>query len=418
MLDIDLKEPEIEPSASETATDPPPITTSFVARPSALASSALGDRAKWYNNGLWPFRRISFECPGCSRWLSIKSVHAGRVGLCPSCDLTISAPEPKEELPPALVSRSKTSHSETGAGLNGLTPDNDRKLPVVGDEDSWGLSEDTSLVPFHVVTRYQTVLPWIGLAVVVGLAVGVGFWIMSANQHEPRNLAMENEAAKAAVRSNAKPAAKMSSQLWVVLDSLATAENADEMSALVRNPEQMLPKMRSYYAEGHSKLPHRFERARPGLKIFDIDGTSFARFEGRCDGRPVKFAFEWTEYGWRLDWESLVGYSDTNWANYLETRPEEQREFRLLTKVSRGEGLEFDRDRFRCLVLEDHLGTRRAHALVERTGVVESQMQKFFQLHIEGGEPRTWITPVVKPVEGSDQLLEIVDLKSGSWLIP
>ena len=429
MLNLGTQEPDSEKAVTPPDRDEDSITLSevFAQRGSHSLSQ---QRATYYTSGLWPFRRVSFECPGCNRWLSIKSVHAGRVGLCPSCDLTISAPDPTDELPPALVSRTKTSPGsqevglegdpEAEPGVNGLSPDNKRDLPVVGDEANWGLNNDNSLVPIHVVSRLMNVLPWAGVALILALAFGVGYWFTVSNQTEPiANIAAtEAERAKAAEQANPRPAVRMSSQLWVVLDTLATAENVEEMASLVRRPDEMLPKMRAYYEDNRVRLPHSFERARPGLKIYDIKGTSFARFEGRCDGRPVKFAFEWTDHGWRLDWESLIGYSETSWEQYLAERPDEPRQFRVLMKVSRGEGLEFDRDKYVCLLLEDHLSTGRAHALVERSGEVGFQLKKFFQLHAQGSEPRTWITPVVAPHGGSEELLEVVELKSGSWLIP
>jgi hypothetical protein len=205
-----------------------------------------------------------------------------------------------------------------------------------------------------------------------------------------------------------------------VLDVLSTAETPDELLSLVRNSNQLAPKIRAYYAENQVPLPHRFERARPGLNVYQLGTKRFARFEGRCDGRPVKFTFESTQYGWRLDWESLVGYSEMSWPKFLKERPGGEHQFRLLAKVSDDKLIDYDRKRFICLQLTDHLETGDGFALVDRFSDTAVKLGKFLELHANsrGTSPQTWVTPILRPLEGSDELLEMADLRSASWLIP
>ncbi|MGI9241441.1 MAG: hypothetical protein ACR2RV_11615 [Verrucomicrobiales bacterium] len=391
----------------------------------------LPSRAKWYCAGLWPFRRISFECPGCRRWLSVSRSHAGRVGFCPSCDLTVGAPEPAKQLPPALVSsaseipalparrlpvakaRGDATQGTISIAKTGQAPDLKRQVGV-SEESEWGIHEDDSLVPIRVVTRLQSFWPWLGIAALLGIA-----WLACQGF-----MAMQGETEEAgiplaqAAETGAKP--PLSSELWVVLDSLSTAVTPEEILSLVRNPDEMRPILLDYYAKHDIDLPHRFERASPGLKVFVIGGKSFARFEGRCDGRPVKFSFEGTKYGWRLDWESLVGYSALDWSEFLSERPGGEHQFRLLVSVANDELLEYDRERFICLQLTDHLETGTGFALVDRYGKSGMMLGKFFKIsdQARSGMPQTWITPSLRKFEGSGELLEVVDLESTSWLIP
>lgn len=390
-------------------------------------------RSKWYVAGLRPFRKISFECPGCSRWLSVNSAHSGRSGFCPSCDLTVCAPDIAEDLPAALVSTAKQVPATPAHELPEQqvwearpandprqdarferTPELERPGKVENDEDHWGIRDDNSLVPVYVVTRYQSIKPWLGIATVLVCALFAGRMFLSAQG---------NGAASAAAAEVEKPQPKrpqIGSDMWVVLDSLATAKTPEEMASLVRNPEEMLPKMQTFYKNNASlvSLPHKFERTSPRTVGYEINGRTFVRFEGRCDGRPVKFAFEQTQYGWRLDWESLIGYSQMPWSGFLEDRPQGDHEFRVLAKVTTDGVLEYDRQQYLCLHLVDHLGTGNGFALLDRHGLAAAKIGKFLQLYDRGQQPTTWITPILKVHEGSDELLEVVDFKSGSWLIP
>ena len=402
-------------------------------------------RAKWYVSGLWPFRRISFECPGCSRWLSAKTAFAGRVGFCPSCDLTVSMPAPEEDIPPALVSQKKeipavparrlpnprpgsdpepeAAEEPGGAGANGadlhrLNPERDpewsRRDSLLDEEEQWGIDEKKGYVPLRVVTKYQTMLPWIGCAALAAAAVSFGYAFMVSQRadHAAEIPSIHGPEGRVPV--------PLGSELWVVLDSLATATEPEEMVSLVRKPKEILPKMERYYAENPGSLPHRFERAKPGVRVYQLGARQFARFEGRCDGRPVKFSFELTTYGWRLDWESMIGYCEHDWGEYLRTRPEGEFRFRLLANVTIDPELKYDREKYLCLHLTDHLETGHGYALVDRFGAQAAQLDKFLTLHEKARThvPRTWVTPVLKTVEGSDELLELVALKSASWLLP
>ena len=134
----------------------------------------------------------------------------------------------------------------------------------------------------------------------------------------------------------------------------------------------------------------------------------------------MKFSFEGTEYGWRLDWESLVGYSDTSWSQYLVERPAGEHEFRLLANVTIDPALDYNRENFVCLHLVDHLETGHGVALLDRFSEEAKQLEKFLKLDSisRGSAPRTWITPILRVKPGSDELLELVGVKSASWLVP
>ena len=406
-------------------------------------------RANWYAAGLWPFRRISFECPGCSRWLSVKLSNSGRMGFCPSCDLTVASPDVEQNLPPALVSRAKEipalparripeprlqraseakaePRDDVAGGIADPDPEETHRLNpelhpnwnrqriLLGEEEQWGINEDTALVPLRVVTRHQHLAPWLGCLALLIAAWAVGYaFMVSQRVEQPDEIPTVNKVSQISK-------VPLGSELWVVLDALMTASTPEEMVSLVRKPEEMLPKMQAYYAGVGAgvELPHRFERARPGLKVYQSGDKRFARFEGRCDGRPVKFSFEGTEFGWRLDWESLVGYSDTNWDKFLIERPTGEYEFRLLANVIIDKELDYNREKYLCLHLTDHLETGHGFALLDRYSKQAVQLEKFLKLSdkARGAYPRTWITPVLRTKSGSEQLLELVGLKSASWL--
>jgi hypothetical protein len=391
--------------------------------------------SKWYCSGIWPFRRISFECPGCRRWLSVAAAHSARIGFCPSCDLTVSAPDLAADLPPALVSSAKEipalparrlpdsrtvpdteeATSKPSRGKSGHAPGLTRFVGTP-EEAKWGIGDDHSLVPIRVVTRLQSIAPWLGLATLIG-AAALACYAFIAMQKEPAAVEIAPDS-----ELDARPKVPLGSELWVVLDSLSTAESPEELLSLVRNPDELRPQLTAYYKDKGNEvvLPHHFERASPGVKVYELGDRRFARFEGRCDGRPVKFTFEATEHGWRLDWESLVGYNATDWSTYLKARPAGDYQFRLLGSVSTDELIDYEREEYVCLQFTDHLETATGFALVKRYGRTEAKLGKFLELSSQarGVKARTWMTPVLRAIEGSDELLEMVDLRSGSWLIP
>ena len=383
-----------------------------------------GFRSKWYVAGVWPFRRISFECPGCSRWLSVKSAHSARSGFCPSCDLTVGAPNVADDLSATLVSQWKAMpgtpvRTLPGGGssdveLNGRQTLDSALSETLDQEGAWGMRDDAAPVPIQLVEPFQAAKPWGTLvAILVAIFFAGKLFIFMQSPSEP-----EVTAIAPALEKKKPKVPRLGSDIWVVLDSLGMAETPEEMASLVRNPAETLPKMKVFYAENADliSLPHRFERASSQTTTHEIDGRKFARFQGRCDGRPVKFSFELTQYGWRLDWESLVGYSEMNWRRFLDEKPSGEHEFRLLAKVSTDDVLEYDRQQYLCLQLTDHLQTREGFALLERHGAAAGKVRKFLKMYDNGKWPTTWVIPVLVAKEGSE-LLEVVDFKSASWLV-
>ncbi|MFT4546106.1 MAG: hypothetical protein ACI8XO_000258, partial [Verrucomicrobiales bacterium] len=429
-----------------TGTEDPPVVKLCIDDIQAEADAELAEvfggeggaemhfRSKWYVGGIWPFRRLSFECPGCSRWLSASLAHSDRLGICPSCALTLATPNVGQDSPAELVSSAKEisalparrlpqSHQVAVATLGSLgaaarsapaeQASDFKRFGSTDEEGEWGISMDASLVPIRVVTRFQSIVPWLTLIALLAAAGFVGKAFTAMGERRDDTPIPSTHPAKL------QPKHQHGSDLWVVLDSLSTATTPDELSTMVRDSAEMLPKMQAFYAARPGvQLPHKFERARPGLKIYMLNGTRFARFEGRCDGRPVKFTFEETTYGWRLDWESVIGYSGTSWSDFLSQRPPGEHQFRVIGKMSSDDLIEYNRERYVCMQLTDHFETGDAFVLVDKFGLSAAKLEKFFEVHSKGISPRTWIIPVLKRSDQHDQLFEMVDLKSGSWLIP
>lgn len=108
------------------------------------------------------------------------------------------------------------------------------------------------------------------------------------------------------------------------------ATTAEQMLQLVRHPERAGPRLRAWHAE------HGFGLWR--IRSFGKGGSLTGR--GRMVSAVVvlgdfstrEMGFERTADGYRIDWESWVGWSAITWREFRARRPTEGQEFRVLVK--------------------------------------------------------------------------------------
>ena len=108
------------------------------------------------------------------------------------------------------------------------------------------------------------------------------------------------------------------------------ARTIAEMLPLVRNPEEVEPKMKRQYPDGVIDAPGMSpaENREP----VNYRGK-FASMAVRTRDQEVKqLAFTDTPDGLKIDWESYVGWSDMTWEEFLKTKPTKPQIFRVMLK--------------------------------------------------------------------------------------
>ena len=139
---------------------------------------------------------------------------------------------------------------------------------------------------------------------------------------------------KDAAKPAAAPAGRSEKAILAAAETAARkfleAENVDELLPLVRNPAQTEARMRKFYPQGRIEAPGLLKFN--STEGFSLQGSlaSIAVVTRRQEERLI--AFIETPDGLKVDWESWVGWSEIPWAEFLSTKPEEARVFRV--KVS------------------------------------------------------------------------------------
>ncbi|MFT4549543.1 MAG: hypothetical protein ACI9MB_003517, partial [Verrucomicrobiales bacterium] len=149
----------------------------------------------------------------------------------------------------------------------------------------------------------------------------------------------------------------------------------EDLAAHVREPERVVPLMRSYYAE------ERYE----AIELSDFHAPiavqigSIAMHEMKvteASGKTRTIVIEQAEGGAKIDWELMVNLSRHDWNQFLEARPEKPQEVRVI--ASRSSVL----DRYFTdagLTRDEAIGIRLWHGTADNHFVIlpkESEMAK------------------------------------------
>lgn len=107
-----------------------------------------------------------------------------------------------------------------------------------------------------------------------------------------------------------------------------TAETADELLPLVRNPETSGPRIQSRFPDGKIEAP--------GMAAFNTrldvtrQGAALSVLVRTDDMLEKRLAFFPAAEGLKIDWESWAGWSDMPWQEFLATKPEQAFMFRVV----------------------------------------------------------------------------------------
>ena len=144
------------------------------------------------------------------------------------------------------------------------------------------------------------------------------------------------------------------------------ASDTDALRELVYEPDAALPRMRIHWSrEGESKIKLGKLLSR---SFFAIRGVEYV-IESRNQNGNTLYA-GWRNVGggqFRLDWESMIAYSDMGWEEFIAKKPTAPTLFRCFAAKHDYYNHEFlDRERYACFVLTNRETFQQIYAFAER----------------------------------------------------
>ena len=186
---------------------------------------------------------------------------------------------------------------------------------------------------------------------------------------------------------------------------------------LVRNREETEPLMQDYYSENPDLPIHidKIEFQQAGVwekKLFAlVSVVTKETFE------DLFFVAEKTEGGYKVDWENLMEYNPTSWAEYKSIKPQNPVVFRALLAVGDYYNYDFaDSSKYQCYeIYSRSQGKIGLYGYASRDSEME---EKLLEL-VTGDTPITCMVALRFPdSSNSENQVEIVEFLRAGWLVP
>ncbi len=163
------------------------------------------------------------------------------------------------------------------------------------------------------------------LALIVG---GVIFSLNPAETPAPRTLTNTVSAPTPAVPPVAlRGEAEMAAEVEPLVRKFLEATTVEELLPLVRDPAVAEERIRAFYPDGKVEAPgiSKFN-ANEALALLD-NFISTTVTTGDHEEKPI--ALMETPQGWKIDWESWVGWSSMPWETFISAKPTTGQVFRV-----------------------------------------------------------------------------------------
>jgi hypothetical protein len=148
------------------------------------------------------------------------------------------------------------------------------------------------------------------------------------------------------------------------------ATTVPELLATVRRPEISSQRMAQRYPDGKVEAPGLQSFAEDGAVVIEATTATVKVRIGNFEQRDLYFVR--TREGWRVDWESWVGWSDLSWDTFAEKAPREPGRFRVRVKPIIYYNFGFsDERKWRSYLIESPDGSHRFFGYVERGSRVD-----------------------------------------------
>lgn len=152
------------------------------------------------------------------------------------------------------------------------------------------------------------------------------------------------------------------------------ASSVDTMAACVRHPDKTLPRMKTFYGQ---KSPVPLPKAEFGnFSEIDKDGITFLIVTVKEDFREFIVWVEVPKKGRaRVDWESVTGWSEIPWMDFLRKGSEKPVELRVRMEESDYYNWAFsDEKKYACFRITDREGEEAAWCYCERDSILHKAL--------------------------------------------
>ena len=197
---------------------------------------------------------------------------------------------------------------------------------MAASDKEWQPTEERSAFGESWLDRYGF---WIALGGAALVMAGIVFLVIrEASQPSDREPTAEKAKFNAAQKAKAEEQANFEKSYDFAKQALAS-ESWEALVPLVRNPEKVGPRMRSYYTEEKYEpiiltgfhAPRKVDTH--GLEMHEFKATDAA-------GNNRILVVEQSADGRRLDWELMVGLARHNWIKFIESRPQTPKTVRAI----------------------------------------------------------------------------------------
>lgn len=261
----------------------------------------------------------SFVCPGCRFIFRVPQDHDGQGVVCPGCKGMLRLPAPGEDPGPLFL----PPRDEPGFSSAEEEEEDDEDIAGEQEEEKDGTMRLIAI-----------------MAVPGVLLLGLFGWMMMPREKAPaaapaQALPAAAESATPAEKTPAKPRpATDMVRMEATARKFMEAPTLEEALALSFRPESIREKAAAWYAlRPYEKPGFKGTEGEPTeLVLGDLRITSLGVRTG--DFEPKHIALVETPEGYRVDWESWVGWSEMGWEDFMSQRPAEPKRFRVISSAT------------------------------------------------------------------------------------
>jgi hypothetical protein len=325
-------------------------------RRSVLAPRRSADHSRRVPETLNPARRWnSFVCPGCRFVFRVPQDHDGKGVVCPACRIMLRLPGADDFVPPLL----SAARAENADELEEIEAEADDDAATSGGDWKFLLS----------------------LAVPALVLLGLFAWWMAPGPGETpvtTQIPVEPSGKASTGGVEIEPAAKsMLVEIESVLKAFLSATTAAEILQQVKDPENTAAKLRSWLEDRDYRAPGFREML--GDSVATTAGGDLMTVTVRTDDFELRqVVLLETAGGFKVDWESWVGWSEIPWDEFMEERPEEGKWFRV--ELSQIEYYNFgftDEDQWVSYRLDSPDGNLSIYGYVPRGSELDGKIRPF-----------------------------------------
>ena len=313
-------------------------------------------------------RWSGFVCPDCRFVFRVPREHDGNGVVCPSCRRLLKIPLPDDPQPALVVplTTESSGHVKKRKRRHGRSDRNTEEQWSRGGSNTGGRKESRQM--FWMLAGGSTLF-----ALVVA---GVLKTMLGGNP--PPEVAVPVAAppppAEVVPASTQLSDADFLAAAEPLARAFLTAETTDELLPLVRNPETAGPRIQSRFPDGKFQAP--------GMAAFNTrldvtrHGAALSVLVRTDDMLERQLTFIPTAEGLKIDWESWAGWSDMPWREFLATKPEQAKMFRVVLSPVEYYNFAFTDDRkWQSCRLVSPDGEHALYGYVERGSPLELSLR-------------------------------------------